>query len=224
MDRTQSTVVTRPESVLATNKVLRNTYALLSMTLVFSAAMAGLSMVLNMPPMVSMGCSIAAIVLLWFVLPRYENSSAGIGLVFLTTGLLGFGLGPILTMYMSAFSNGSEIVMLAMGGTAVIFLGLSGYALTSRRDFGFLGPALMVGILVAFVAGIANIFFGFQPLALAVSSMFMVLMAGLMLYQTSEIVHGRETNYIRAAITFYVSIYNMFSSLLHLLGMGMGED
>lgn len=221
---TQPSVVTRPESVLATNRVLRNTYALLSMTLVFSAVLAGLSMVLEMPPMVSMGCSIAAIVMLWFVLPRYENSSAGIGLVFLTTGLLGFGLGPVLNMYLSFFSNGAEIVMLAMGGTAVIFLGLSGYALTSRRDFSFMGPALMVGILVAFIAGIANIFLGFQPLALAVSSMFMILMAGLMLYQTSEIVHGRETNYVRAAISFYVSIYNMFTSMLHLLGMGMGED
>ena len=216
--------VASSQSELATNKVLRNTYMLLGLTMVFSAIMAALAAVLPVPPMTPMICSIAAIVLLWFVLPRFENSPAGLPLAFLTTGLLGFGLGPVIERYLTMFSNGPEIVMTAMGGTAVIFFGLSGYALTTKKDFGFMGPALMIGILVAFVAGIAHIFLGMQALGLAVSAMFMILLAGLMLYQTSEIVQGRETNYVRAAVTFYVSIYNMFTSLLSLLGMGMGED
>ena len=136
---------------------------------------------------------------------------------------MGLTLGPIISMYLSV-PNGSQIVMTAMGGTGVIFLGLSGYALTTRKDFSFLGGFLMVGILVAFLAGIASMFLSMPGLSLAVSAMFILLMSGLILYQTSQIIHGGETNYIMATVTLYISIYNQFLSLLQLLGAFAGDD
>jgi len=199
-------------SGVVVNKVLRNTFTLLSMTLLFSAVTAGVSMALNVPFMVSLGCSVVALGMLWFVIPRVANSSMGLVAVFATTGLLGFGLGPILNHYL-ALPNGGQLVMTAMGGTAVIFLGLAGYALTTRKNFRFMGAFLFVGILVAFLAGIG-----------AMSAMFVLLMSGLILYQISEIIHGGETNYILATVTLYISIYNLFTSLLHLLGAFGGRD
>lgn len=200
-----------------TSKVLRNTYALLAMTLLFSAFTAGISMAVNMPHGASMICSFAALGLIWFVLPRTANSSTGIFVVFGFTGLLGAGLGPMLNYYL-ATESGSAIVMQALGGTAFIFLGLSGYALVSRKDFSFMTGFLMTGIMVAFIAGIANLFFQIQGLHLAVSAMFLVLSSGLILWQTSRIIHGGETNYIMATASLYVSLYNVFVSLLSLLG------
>lgn len=208
--------------VLQTNKVIRNTYMLLSMTLLFSAATAGLSMALN----VGMGAywlSFLGGMALLFVIPRFANSSAGIALVFAFTGLLGFGVGPIIAAYVAAFSNGAQLVMTALGGTGVIFLGLSAYALTTRKDFSFMGGFLMVGILVAFLAGIGAAIFGLSTLSLVVSAMFVLLMSGLILYQTSAIIHGGETNYVLATVSLYVSIYNLFLSLLHLLAAFAGE-
>jgi modulator of FtsH protease len=137
---------------------------------------------------------------------------------------MGLTLGPIINLYLTKFTNGTELVMMAMGGTGLIFLGLSGYALSTRKDFSFLGGFLMVGILVGFLAGLGAVFFQLPGLALAVSSMFVLLMAGLILYQTSEIIHGGETNYIMATITLYVTIYNLFTSLLHLLGVFGGDE
>ena len=209
--------------VLQTNRVLRNTYMLLSMTLLFSAATAGLSMALNVGHGVSLICTFGSLGLLWFVLPRFANSAAGIGIVFGVTGLLGFGLGPILSMYLTMFSNGGQLVMTALGGTGIIFLGLSAYALTTKKDFSFLGGFLFVGILVAFLAGIGAAIFGLSTLSLVVSAMFVLLMSGLILYQTSAIIHGGETNYVMATITLYISIYNLFLSLLHLLAAFAGE-
>jgi len=210
-----------------TNKVLRNTYMLLSMTLIFSAAMAGLSMAMGVPYIVSLGTSLAAMALLWFVVPRTANSGAGIGVVFAVTGLLGFGLGPVLNHYLS-LANGGEIVMLALGITGAAFLGLSGYALVSRKDFSFMRNFLFIGILVAFIAGIvavvaAMVGYPMPALALTVSALFAFLMCGMILWQTSEIVNGGETNYVLATVGLYVSIYNLFTSLLHLLGAFMGE-
>lgn len=222
-------VIARPvESVLATNRVLKNTYLLLSMTLLFSAAMAGLSMMLQVPYGVSLITSIAAIVLLWFVVPRTANSSAGLITVFAVTGLLGFGLGPILSHYLG-MRNGPQLVMTAMGITGVVFVGLSAYVLTSRRNFSFMGGFLMAGVLVAFLAGLVSLgasMFGYPMpgLALAVSSMFALLMCGMILWQTSEIIHGGETNYILATVSLYVAIYNLFTSLLHILGVSSGDD
>ncbi len=208
--------------VLATNKVLKNTYTLLSMTLLFSALMAGVSMVLAVPPMISMVSSIAAIALMWFVLPRTEDSASGLWVVFAITGLLGFGLGPILSMYLS-LPNGPQLVATAMGGTGIIFLGLSGYALVSRKDFSFLGGFLMIGLLVAFGAMILNIFLQIPAMQLAISSAVILIMSGFILFDTSRIISGGETNYIRATISLYLNIYNIFVSLLQILGI-MGDE
>jgi modulator of FtsH protease len=210
------TVVLSQPSVLATNKVIRNTYILLSMTLLFSALCAGIAVAMNMPPM-GLLITLAGYFGLLFLTTKFRDSSMGLLFVFALTGFMGLTLGPIINAYLS-LPNGSEIVMTAMGGTGVIFLGLSGYALTTRKDFSFMGGFLMVGILVAFLAGLASIFFTMPGLSLAVSAMFVLLMSGLILYQTSQIIHGGETNYVMATLTLYISIYNLFTSLLHLLG------
>ena len=219
----QQITATRSESqVLATNKVLRNTYALLSLTLLFSAATAGISMVMNLPPFNPILTLVVYFGLL-FATTKFRNSGLGLLFVFMLTGFMGLTLGPILNFYL-ATANGSQLVMTALGGTGVIFLGLSGYALTSRKDFSFMGGFLMVGILVAFLGGIAAMIFSMPLMSLAVSGMFVLLMSGLILYQTSEIIHGGETNYIMATVTLYVSIYNLFLSLLHLLTAFSGND
>lgn len=216
MSMLDKTVTGASESVLATNKVLRNTYTLLSMTLIFSAVCAGIAVLTNMPPM-GMLITLVGYFGLLFLTSKFRNSGLGILFVFALTGFMGLTLGPILSMYMS-IPNGDQIVMTALGGTGVIFLGLSGYALTTRKNFSFMGGFLMVGILVAFLAGLAAMFLSIPGLSLAVSAMFVLLMSGLILYQTSEIIHGGETNYIMATVTLYISIYNLFLSLLHLLG------
>jgi modulator of FtsH protease len=219
-----NTVIVRPESgVLATNKMLRNTYMLLSMTLLFSALTAGLSMLLNLPhPGIVL--TLVGYFGLLFLTTKLRNSAWGLLSIFALTGFMGLTLGPIINMYLHAFTNGSQLVMTALGGTGVIFLGLSGYALTTRKDFSFMRGFLLVGVLVAFLAGLGAIFFTIPALSLAVSAMFIVLMAGMILFQTSEIVHGGETNYIMATISLYVSIYNLFLSLLQLLGIFGGDD
>jgi len=216
-------------SDVAANKVLRNTYMLLSMTLLFSAAMAGVSMAVGAPYGLSLVCSLVSLGLLWFVVPRTANSEAGIWVVFAVTGLLGFGLGPILNMYIGRFSNGGQIVMMALGMTGAIFVGLSAYAIKTKRDFSFMRGMLFGGIMLAFIASVGMLvasMFGwyFQPLALGISAMFSLLMCGLILYQTGEIINGGETNYVLATVTLYVSIYNLFTSLLHLLGFAGGEE
>lgn len=208
-------------SVLSTNKVIRNTYVLLSMTLLFSAVTAGVSMALNLPHPGILITLVGYFGLL-FLTTKLRNSAGGIVSVFALTGFMGYTLGPIISAYL-AMPNGHAVVMQAMAGTAAIFLGLSGYALTTRKDFSFMGGFLMVGILVAFLAGLGAIFFSIPALSLAVSAMFVLLMSGLILYQTSEIIHGGETNYIMATVTLFVSIFNLFTSLLHLLGF-MNND
>jgi modulator of FtsH protease len=213
--------VAHQESVLVTNKLIRNTYVLLSMTLLFSALTAGVSMALNLPHpgiLLTLGGYFG----LLFATTKFRNSSLGLAFVFALTGFMGYTLGPILNSYLS-LANGGQIVMTAMGATGAIFLSLSAYALSSRRDFSFMGGFLMVGILVAFIAGLGSIFFAMPMLSLAVSSMFVLLMSGLILYQTSQLIHGGETNYIMATVTLYVSIFNLFTSLLHLLGF-MNSD
>lgn len=219
-----NTAVARPEaSILSTNKMLKNTYMLLSMTLLFSAMTAGLAMTLNLPHP-GMIVSMIGYFGLLFLTTKFSNSSLGLIFVFALTGFMGLTLGPILNMYIKAFSNGHELIMTALGGTGVIFLGLSAYALTTRKDFSFLGGFLMVGILVAFLAGIGAVLFSIPALSLAVSAMFILLMSGMILFQTSAIVNGGETNYILATVSLYVSIYNLFLSLLQLLGVFGGDD
>jgi modulator of FtsH protease len=208
--------------VLATNAVIRNTYMLLSMTLLFSALTAGVSMALKLPHpglLLTLGGYFG----LLFATAKFRNSSLGLVFVFALTGFMGYTLGPILNAYL-ALANGGQIVMTAMAGTGVIFIGLSGYALVSRKDFSFMGGFLMAGILAGFLAGLGAVMFDMPALSLAVSSMFILLMAGLILYETSNIIHGGETNYIMATVTLYVSIFNLFTSLLHLLGFMNAEE
>jgi len=216
--------VARPaESVLATNKVLRNTYALLSMTLLFSAAMAALSMALRVPPITYLLSFGGSLVLLWFVLPRFANSAKGIGVVFAVTGLLGFGLGPLLNMYM-ALPNGPELIGTALGGTGLIFLALSGYALTTRKDFSFMGGFLITGFLVVLAAALLNIFLAIPAMSLMISAAVVMIMSGFILYDTSRIIHGGQTNYVLATMSLYLNILNLFIHLLHLLGALGGRD
>lgn len=218
------TSISRPEvSILTTNKMLKNTYLLLSMTLLFSALTAGLSMVLNWPHP-GLILTLVGYFGLLFLTTKFSNSVWGLLWVFALTGFMGLTLGPILNMYLKVFSNGHELIMMALGGTGVIFLGLSGYALTTRKDFSFMGGFLMVGVLVAFLAGLGAIFFTLPALSLAVSAMFILLMSGMILFQTSEIVHGGETNYILATVSLYVSIYNLFLSLLQIFGVFGGDE
>lgn len=219
---TKNTISSTQSGTLASNSVIRNTYTLLSMTLIFSAVVAAASMALNLPHP-GLVITLVGYFGLLFATSKYKNSSLGLVFVFALTGFMGYTLGPILNSYLS-MPNGSEVVMTAMGATGAIFLGLSGYALTSRKDFSFMGSFLMVGILVAFVAGLGAIFFEVAALSLAVSAMFVLLMSGLILYETSNIIHGGETNYILATVTLYVSIFNLFTSLLHLLGFMNSEN
>ena len=210
-------------SLLASNKVLKNTYLLLSMTLLFSAFAAWTAMKTNMPymgPLVTIGGYFALLFLTSFL----ANSAWGILAVFALTGFMGLTLGPILNAYINFLPNGTELVALAMGGTGLIFVGLSGYVLTTKKDFSFLGGYLMVGILCAFLAGIGALIFSIPLLSLAISGVFILLMSGLILYQTSEILHGGETNYVLATVTLFVSIYNLFLSLLHILTAFSGGD
>jgi modulator of FtsH protease len=210
------------DSVLATNKVIRNTYMLLSVTLAFAALTASLSVALNLPhPGIII--TLVGYFGLLFAITKFRDSGLGVGLVFALTGFMGYTLGPIISHYLS-LPNGGQTVMMAMGGTAAIFLGLSGYALTTKKDFSFMGGFLMVGILLAFLAGLAAIFFEIPALSLTVSAAFVLLMSGLILYETSNIIHGGETNYVMATVSLFVSIFNLFTSLLHLLGFANNSD
>ena len=204
-------------------KVLRNTYMLLSMTLAFSALTAGISMSMNLGGGVAMIMSLAALAIVWFVLPRTANTAMGLPVVFLFTGLLGAALGPMLNRYL-ALPNGSEMVMQALGGTAIIFFSLSAYVLTTKKDFSFMGGFLFVGLMVVIVgaigAMIASYFFGvdISLLSLVISGAIVLLMSGFILFDTSRIINGGETNYIMATVGLYLNIYNLFTALLHIIG------
>ena len=214
--------IARPrESVLATNKVIRNTYILLSMTLLFSGVTAFMGVTMNVSHGMSLIASIAAIGMLWFVLPRTANSATGIPVIFVITGLLGFGLGPVLNYYLAV---NPSIVMTALGGTGAIFIGLSAYALTTRKDFSFLAGFLMVGMFVILGAALLNIFMNIPAMFLAMNVGIIMIMSGFILFETSRIVNGGETNYIMATASLFLSILNMFQALLHLLGAFNGND
>ena len=210
------------ESALATNKVLRNTYALLSITLVFSAVMAMASTVMNIGYGASLACSFGALALIWFVLPRTAESATGVAVVFAFTGLLGFGLGPVLNHYLN-MANGAELIATSMGGTAIIFFALSGYALTTQRDFSFLGGFLFAGLIVVLLAALAGIFLQMPGLWLAINAAVIMIFSGFILFDTSRIINGGETNYILATTGIFLSIYNIFISLLHLLGFASSD-
>ena len=209
-------------ATLASNKVIRNTYLLLSMTLIFSAFTAAASMTLKLPHP-GLVITLVGYFGLLFLTAKFRDSGLGLLFVFALTGFMGYTLGPILNAYLG-LPNGAQTVMTAMGATGAIFLGLSGYALASRKNFSFMGGFLMVGILLTFLAGLGAVFFELPGLSIAVSALFVLLMSGLILYETSNIMHGGETNYIMATVTLFVSIFNLFTSLLHLLGFANGND
>lgn len=209
-------------SVLATNKVIRNTYMLLAMTLALAAVTAGISMALSLPHP-GLIITLVGYFGLLYATTKTRNSGWGLVSVFALTGFMGYTLGPIVSHYLS-LPNGTQTVMMAMGGTAAIFLGLSGYALTTRKDFSYMGGFITVGVLVAFLAGLGAVFFQIPALSLTVSAAFVLLMSGMILWETSNIIHGGETNYIMATVSLFVSIINLFTSLLQLLGFWNSND
>ena len=217
-----STLRSSAESALAMNKVLRNTYLLLSLTFIFSAFTAYFSFasgVRSINPLLV----IAGVYGLMFMTHALKNSPWGLVSVFAFTGFLGYSLGPILNS-VAHFANGGQIIATALGGTGLIFFALSGYVLTTRKDFSYLGGFLFVAVMVAFLAMIAGLFFQIPALQLIISAAFVLISSGLILFQTSEIIHGGETNYISATVGLFVSIYNLFISLLNLLSAFSGRD
>lgn len=201
--------------VVALNKVMRNTYLLLSFTLVWSAIVAGIAMAVNAPPL-GIFSFLIGVYGTMFLVHKYKNSAMGIVWIFVFTGILGYSIGPILNMYLK-LSNGGTIVMEALGGTGAIFLALSAYALVSRKDFSFLSGFIFIGFCVLLGAIIASFFFNVAGLHLAISAGFILFSSAAILFQTGQIIHGGERNYITATISLYVSIYNIFLSLLNLL-------
>lgn len=222
MQEVYSSQSTQALSQNEASKVLRNTYFLLGLTLAFSTLCAGGAMAVGIGHLAGLIMSLVAMALIWFVLPRTANSTTGLAVVFAFTGLIGAGLGPVLNKYL-AMANGGTIILQALGGTAVIFVGLSAYVLTSRKNFNFLGGFVAVGMMLMlavmlFLLGASFFGYQFSGLHLAFSAGIVLLMSALILYQTSEIIHGGETNYILATTSLYLSIVNLFTSLLQLLG------
>ncbi|MEQ1801665.1 MAG: Bax inhibitor-1/YccA family protein [Gammaproteobacteria bacterium] len=209
-------------SELASNRVLRNTYLLLSATLVFSAAMAGLAMALDMPYLGPVVTLVGYFGLL-FLTYRLKNSAAGIAAVFGLTGFMGLTLGPMLSAYLKAIPNGGELVMTSLGITGLLFAGLSAYAVRSRRDMSFMGSFLTVGLFGLLGVIVVGLFVDLSAFQMVISSAVVLLMTGCILYETSAIIHGGQTNYILATVSLYVSIYNIFVNLLAILGLG-GDD
>ena len=210
------------ESTLQTNKVLKNTYFLLSMTLVTSAIAAVATMAIGIPPMMALVMQLAAIGILFFALPRSINSSMGIVWTFVFTALMGGALGPMLNYYAS-IPSGPTIIAQALGLTGMVFLGLSAYTITSKKDFSFMRNFLIAGLIIVIVAAIINIFVGSTLGQLVISSVSAMVFSGFILYDTSRIVRGEETNYVSATISMYLNILNLFTSLLSILGI-MNDD
>ena len=210
------------ESALSTNKVLKNTYMLLGMTLVLSAVTAGMSMAMGLSQGMAMILMLVGFGLL-FVVHKMADTSKGNIAIFAFAGVMGASIGPMLNHYL-AMTGGPALVMQALGGTAVVFFGLSAYALTTRKDFSYMGGFLMVGLLVAVVAMIANIFLAIPALSLTISAAVVMIMSGLILFDTSRIINGGETNYIRATVSLYLDIFNLFIHLLSLLSVFSGDD
>lgn len=211
-------------ATLSTNKVLKNTYMLLAMTMAVSAIACGISMAVGLGQGMALMMMLAAMALIWFVLPKAANSAKGIYVVFAFTALLGASLGPTINHYM-AMTNGSQIVMQALGGTALVFFGLSAYVLTTKKDFNFMRGFLVTGLIVAIGGMLAVMVAGMFGVhiagaSLGFSALIVLLMSGFILYDTSRIVNGGETNYIMATVSLYLNIYNLFVSLLHIIGAG----
>ena len=203
------------------NRVVRNTYALLALTLLFSAGVATAAMVLQTPHP-GIVITLVGYFGLLYAVHKLQNSAWALAAVFGLTGFMGYTLGPILTRY-SGLPNGGEIIGMAMGATGVTFLALSAYVLTTRRDFSFMGGFLFAGMVIALLAGVGAMVFEVPALGMAVSAMVALLSAGLILYETSQIVNGGETNYVLATVGLFVSLFNLFTSLLSLFGIGNSD-
>lgn len=213
--RSRSSGITSTALSPEVSKVLRSTYLLLGATITFSAVMAAVAMAVN-APYFGLWTLLPYFLCLWMV-EKNKNSAAGLLWVFALTGWMGFTIGPILSYYLA--TSGSEPILTALGATALVFFAASGYVLTTKKNLSFMGGFLMVGMLVAFVAGIANVFLEIRGLSLAVSSAFALISTGVIMWQTSAIIHGGERNYISATVTLFVMIYNLFLSLLQLIGL-----
>lgn len=214
-----ATLATNQTQLVAQNKVLKNTYMLLALTLLFSSITAAGSIALALPHP-GLIVTLVGYFGLLFLTNKFKDSGKGILCVFGLTGFMGYTLGPILSLY---WAQAPGVVMQSLMATGTIFIGMSFYAVTTKKDFGFLGPMLFVGVLVAFLAGLGAIFFEIPALSLTVSAMFVLLMSAMILYQTNQIVRGGETNYIMATVTLFVSIFNLFLSLLQLIGFAQSE-
>ncbi len=202
---------------ISINKVLKNTYILLGMTLAFSALTATIATMINIGAIASLVLSLVGLGLL-FVVSKTANSGKGIFWVFMFTGVMGASLGHMLNHYL-AMANGSSLIMQALGSTALIFFALSGYVLTSRKDFSFMGGFLMAGMIAVIIAMIANIFLQIPIMQVVISSVVVLIMSGFILFDTSRIINGGETNYIRATVSLYLNLFNLFVHLLHLLNI-----
>jgi modulator of FtsH protease len=211
----------RAESILQTNSVIRNTYILLGTSLLFSGVMAAVAMHFNAKPMGLL--SLLVYFGLFFFINAMRNSALGIVGVFALTGFMGYTLGPILNMYLQYYVNGSQLIMTALGGTGIIFFGLSGYALTTRKDFSYMGGMIMAGSIVLLLAVLVQIFYPMPMLQLIISGAFMLFSSAMILFETSRIINGGETNYVMATVSIFVSIYNLFISLLQLLSFFGGQ-
>ncbi|MEZ5564929.1 MAG: Bax inhibitor-1/YccA family protein [Gammaproteobacteria bacterium] len=209
-------------SALSTNRVLRNTYLLLSATLLFSAAMAGIAMAVGMPYLGPIVTLVGYFGLL-FVTVKLRNSAAGIAAVFALTGFMGLTLGPLLSFYLKNVANGGELVMTSLGITGALFVGLSAYVIRSQRDLSFMRSFITVGLVGLLGVIVVGLFVDLSAFQMAISSAIILLMVGCILYETSAIIHGGQNNYILATVSLYVSLYNIFLNLLALLGIG-GDD
>ena len=215
MDRIVVSSSSSRDSLLSTHKVLRNTYFLLALTLAFSALTATASTVLMLPAP-GLLLMLVGFYGLMFLTYRLADRPAGILAVFALTGFMGYTLGPILSSFIA--SGAGDLIMLALGGTAAVFFCCSAYVLPTSKDMSFLSGMMMAGFVILLVAVIANLFLQIPALSLAISALFILFSTGAILWETSNIIHGGETNYIRATVGLYVSLYNLFISLLSILG------
>ncbi|MDP1574119.1 MAG: Bax inhibitor-1/YccA family protein [Coxiellaceae bacterium] len=211
------------QSALSTHTVLRNTYFLLSLTLLFSALTAGIAMKISAPPL-NIFIQVIGMFGLLFLTMYLRDSVWGLVSIFAFTGFTGYTLGPVMNMYLREFTNGSQLIMTALGATGVIFIALSGYVLTTKKDFSFMGGFLFVALLGAFLVSVIGMLFQLPMTQIVVSGAFVVIFSGYILFNTSQILHGGETNYIMATITLYLDILNLFLSLLRILSYFAGNN
>lgn len=222
-DNPEYVVVNRKEALLTENQVLRKTYLLLSLTLIFSAFISFITMAGFLPYTRSPLITIVGMFGLMFLTRSLRNSKWGISAIFVFTGFMGYILAPLISFYLHSYENGTTLVTTALGGTGAIFLSLSLYVLASRKDFSYMGGFLFAAITAAFLGSIATLFLNIPLLPVLVSSAFVLISSGLILFQTSQIINGGERNHIMATISLYISLFNLFVSLLSILSFFGGR-